>query len=1137
MNTLCRVKPFYADLHLHSRYSRATSKDMDLERFYIVAQIKGITLVGTGDFTHPQWFEELKEKLVMDEYGLYRLRPDIAAACDREVPGVCRHPVRFVLQAEISNIYKKSGRTRKNHNLVYLPDFETADRFNRTLARLGNIHSDGRPILGLDARDLLEIVIETSERGMLIPAHVWTPWFSLLGSKSGFDTIGECFGDLSSHIVAVETGLSSDPPMNWRVSGLDNVTLVSNSDAHSPLKMGREATVFTSELSYDGVFDAIRTGDPERFGGTLEFYPEEGKYHLDGHRKCQVRLTPPESQALNNRCPVCGKELTLGVFHRVATLSDRPPGGRPEKTHPFSNLVPLTHIFGEIFKVGTNTRTVQRHYRKTVETLGSELNVLWMMPAEAIRSVGIPLLEEAVLRVRDGRLNIAGGFDGVFGTISIFSDDERIQLSGQQQLFVVPAAETPAPADPKPQTIPAIEPRRTVHRAPIKEIVSTHLNVSQRAAVTHGSGPLIIVAGPGTGKTLTLTHRVAHLINQNSVPPERILSVTFTHKAAEEMNRRLKRLLPAIGQAQRPVVSTFHAFCYTIHREREGSPFSIIAEEDRISLVSAVLSVIKTSDADWKNITPGDILKYIIKAKQQLLGPEDDLTDVIGASRQSDFAQVYKRYQALLALQRFLDFEDLIRLLVVRLETDHAFRDRMRTRFSHVLVDEYQDINHGQYRLIRALSPARSNLCVIGDPDQSIYGFRGSSQAYFQIFTKDYPDAAVVTLDRNYRSAAPILSAAYQVVQKQRHGVDRRSACVATKDGLPVVVMETETERSEAVAIGKTIEQLVGGTGFQAIDFDLVDHGESSGDVGFSDVAVLVRTHQQGMVIEEVLSGAGIPCRLVSRRCLMGDRVIAQVISLLRLVAGRGGLADLERVISVIEPGISPATLRAVSAWCFQHGLTVSSLRYSVRRYPVAGLSQKRQQRLYDFLGVPFRMRQETAGASVVDTIRHIVACSRLKKNLRESAVSSAAFEDLLQTATEHGTDIDAFITEVMLLTDTDQYLRAAEKVSIMTVHAAKGLEFPIVFLAGCDEGILPFIPPGGKETDLDEERRLFFVAATRAREQLYLCRARHRLRHGKRRDFAPSSFLNDIENRLKTNVQWHKTPTSEPPPSQLSLF
>ena len=299
---------FYADLHVHSRFSRATSRNCDLEHLAIWARKKGIGVVGTGDFTHPAWRAELKQQLVPAEPGLFRLRPDLERAVERQLPPACAGgltAVRFMLSVEISTIYKKGEKTRKIHHLVYCPDFGSADRLVAALSRIGNLHSDGRPILGLDSRHLLEMTLESGPGSYLVPAHVWTPWFAALGSKSGFDAVDECYGDLSPHIFAVETGLSSDPPMNWRVSSLDRFRLMSNSDAHSPEKLGREVCVFHTDMDYFALRRALETG--EGYGGTLEFFPEEGKYHLDGHRNCNVRLEPDETRRHQGRCPACGK--------------------------------------------------------------------------------------------------------------------------------------------------------------------------------------------------------------------------------------------------------------------------------------------------------------------------------------------------------------------------------------------------------------------------------------------------------------------------------------------------------------------------------------------------------------------------------------------------------------------------------------------------------------------------------------------------------------------------------------------------------------------------------------------------------------------------------------------------------------
>jgi uncharacterized protein (TIGR00375 family) len=433
--------PFIADFHIHSKHSRATAKNLDIEHLYIAAQLKGITVVGTGDFTHPQWFEELNQKLEPAEDGLFQVKKEIAALCDPEIPPRCRGKVRFILTSEISNIYKKMGTTRKNHNLVFSPDMDTAQSFITKLDALGNIRSDGRPILGLDAKHLLEIVLEANQRAFLVPAHIWTPWFSLLGSKSGFDSLEECFEDLSGEIFAAETGLSSDPEMNWRVSALDRLTLISNSDAHSPAKLGREANLFATDLSYGAIRRALKSGDPKQFKGTLEFFPEEGKYHLDGHRKCGVRLWPTETAAARGICPICQKPLTLGVLHRVEALADRPEGYAPRQAAPYHTLLPLTDILSDLLRVGPASKKVQQAYRQLLEKLGPEFGILHFLSLDALNNGELPLLPEAIKRMRAKQIQVLPGYDGEFGKISIFQPGERQQLLGQQSLFAVPASE------------------------------------------------------------------------------------------------------------------------------------------------------------------------------------------------------------------------------------------------------------------------------------------------------------------------------------------------------------------------------------------------------------------------------------------------------------------------------------------------------------------------------------------------------------------------------------------------------------------------------------------------------------------------------------------------------------------------
>ena len=395
------------------------------------AQLKGIRLVGTGDFTHPGWFRELQEKLEPLGNGLFRLKG--VHRHESGVPVSCAGEVSFLLSAEISCIYSKNGRTRKVHCLVFMPDFAHAAQFNLALARIGNISSDGRPILGLDAKELLKITMDIAPEAVFVPAHIWTPHFSVLGAASGFDSMEECFEELTAQIFAVETGLSSDPPMNRRVSALDGLTLISNSDAHSPAKMGREANIFDTDVSYDAVMRAIRTR--EGFLGTIEFFPEEGKYHYDGHRACDVSYSPTETRAHDYSCPECGKRLTIGVAHRVEALSDREPGFRPPQPPLYRSLIPLPEILAEARGMGVNSKAVQGDYLSLLDALGSEFRILLDARLTDIEAAASPIVAEAVKRVRQGRVNIRPGYDGEYGRVTIFGDRERAELGGQGRLL------------------------------------------------------------------------------------------------------------------------------------------------------------------------------------------------------------------------------------------------------------------------------------------------------------------------------------------------------------------------------------------------------------------------------------------------------------------------------------------------------------------------------------------------------------------------------------------------------------------------------------------------------------------------------------------------------------------------------
>lgn len=405
---------FYTDLHIHSKYSRATSKNLTLEELAIWAKKKGLSLIGTGDFTHPAWFEEIKQKLIPSDDGTFRLNPEI----EKEINA----SVKFILTVEISTIYKKWDKTRKVHHVVFVPNLKTAEIFRNKLDAIGNIKSDGRPILGLDSRNLLEIVLESGENSYIIPAHIWTPWFSVLGSKSGFDSIEDCYGDLSEHIFALETGLSSDPEMNWRVSKLDKYRLVSNSDAHSASKLAREATVFNIDPNYYSIMNALKTG--EGYVGTVEFFPEEGKYHEDGHRKCNICMSAEETQKHNGICPVCGKPMTIGVSYRVNELADKKDLNTPPKTAgKVYSLIPLQEIISEIMQVSANSKSVCNEYEKLINKFGTELSILQDIPTDEISKTS-EILAEAIARLRKGQVIKQAGYDGEYGVIKLFNPNE-----------------------------------------------------------------------------------------------------------------------------------------------------------------------------------------------------------------------------------------------------------------------------------------------------------------------------------------------------------------------------------------------------------------------------------------------------------------------------------------------------------------------------------------------------------------------------------------------------------------------------------------------------------------------------------------------------------------------------------------
>jgi DNA helicase-2/ATP-dependent DNA helicase PcrA len=1080
---------FHADLHIHSKFSRACSKDCDIPHLAAGALRKGITVVGTGDFTHPAWIAELKNTLVPAEAGLLRLRPDLETDLRRRVPAACDQPVRFMLSVEISTIYRGSERTRKVHHLIYAPSFEAADRITAALSKIGNLASDGRPILGLDSRDLLEITLEGGPGCYLVPAHIWTPWFAVLGSRSGFDAVADCYGDLAGEIFAVETGLSSDPSMNWMCSSLDAYRLVSNSDAHSPPMLGREATTFTANMDYFSMAAALRTGDG--LAGTIEFYPEEGKYHLDGHRKCGIRFEPEQTRERDGVCPECHKPLTVGVLHRVAELADRPDGYRPAGAASFDNLVQLPEIVGEILSVGPRSKSVNRLIDRLVAACGPELSILQRVPTDDLARIGGSALGEAIGRLRRGEVVVDAGYDGEYGTVRLFGPGE---LDRAEALFDVPRPAPTAPAENN-RAEESVPPAETTAGGlggagvdhdpgpddgtggPAAGLLDG-LDDEQRAAVTAPAGqPLMIVAGPGTGKTRTLTRRIAHQAAAGPLPPERFLAVTFTRRAAGEMRDRLRALarLAVPGGSGDPgefTVTTFHGLALrllTEHPEQAGlDPDTRVADE---AARLAAATEVAGSERDGRR------LLAVLSA-----GSPDG--DPASSGRTADLEADRAAFRAALAALGLLDVDELIGR-AVRLLTEHPdVLAAVRERWPRISVDEYQDVDQRQYDLLRLLAGPGHGLTVIGDPDQAIYRFRGADVGFFLRFGPDYPSARTVRLTRNYRSSPGVVSAAVQAIAPTTLIPGRELVAMRPParpaTGPAVVLHEAGSEQSEGSWIAAEIDRLVGGTSFHSLDSGRVDSRQRSTTLGLSDIAVLYRTDAQTPPLLQALNRAGLPYQKGSH-----DRL-----------GRRPGVREVVRELRLDDPagaGEGPAGA----------GDDVG-----------AGVARRLRAAVGRLTGPSSLVR----GGEAVDIL--------------------AAGEVLAPLARRCGDDLEQFLTEIALGGEADAHDPRADAVTLLTLHAAKGLEFEVVFLAGCERGLLPLWWPDAGTDEEAEERRLLFVGMTRARSRLLLSYAARRGRGGADPDASgragPSPFLAAIDPGLLTRAEPVKRPA---PDRQLRLL
>ena len=1030
---------YIADLHIHSPYSRATSPASNLTDLAGWARIKGIQVIGTGDFTHPGWFSRLKAELEPAEPGLFRLKDEATIVPPLAGVPASAGSVRFLLSAEISSIYKRHGVVRKVHNLLYVPDFASAERLNAKLAGIGNIESDGRPILGLDSRDLLEILLEQAPEGFLVPAHIWTPWFSLFGSKSGFDAIDECFGDLTSHVFALETGLSSDPDMNRLISGLDRFALISNSDCHSPSKLGREANLFSTGLDFFSLRDAIRGNRRDTFRATVEFFPEEGKYHADGHRACHVCLDPVESRRLGLRCPVCGRPLTVGVYHRVMELADREqPLYREDSPEVFS-LIPLPEVLGEIVGTGPASKGVMEQYSRVIARFGSEFNLLLHAPLDEI-SQASPVLGEAVGRMRSGRVIRKPGFDGEYGVIRVFGEGELERLKGQGSLF---GDGPPARRGRRKKTgaiaLPDVENDTDDALPPPGQTIGP--NPEQSAAIGSASRHTLVVAGPGTGKTYTLTARAATLLEAGN-DPTRMVAITFTAKAADEVRERLQKRAGSSGEAV--FVGTFHRFCLEWLR-REAPGLAVVGPESRERLFRRLFPELGATE---RKRLGDETAEHFIHPGGTAHGP-------------------IQRYLDELNRLDALDLDAVIPVFVQRLHRDTDLRRRVCDSIEHLFVDEFQDLNADQFDLVCILAE-QARVFAIGDPDQAIYGFRGSNPEFFFRFG-EMPGVEHVSLTRNYRCPSPIIAGAAAVISHNRRASGLPLVAASERQGA-IELYIAPSPAAEAEFIVRRIEEQMGGIEHFSINSGRGGDGKAGRGLSFGDMAVLFRLGRQAEEIAAALERRGIPYQQVGVAPFYLAAEIRQAYYWVQAAAGSEIMADWLQLASGL-PGIGAASIERMEAALPLTGDFFACI-------DGRALSQTLQRAVVELGQTLDRFRGSVARAGLAVALVDVLPFLAIDPN-------HGATARFLELAGSFGGDLPGFGNHLRRFAEATVYDERAEAVPLMTLHSAKGLEFPVVFLAGAEEGLLPCSL--WSDVNIEEERRLFYVGLTRAKQRLLL--------------------------------------------------
>ncbi len=1230
---------FFVDFHIHSKYSRSTSPDLTLENLTFWGKKKGLLVLGTGDFTHPRWLDEIRSKLEEVHEGLYRLKPSFERAIFTENPYLQDYPpVYFLLTTEVSTTFKVGRTSHTIHCVLTAPNVEVAQRLNERLATYGDLSTNGRPSLHISARDLLELTLEMSSDVHLIPSHIWSPRFSLFSKISGFERIEDCFQDLTPHLFALEMGLSSNPYMSRRLSSLDRFTLLANSDAHSLSKLGRAANLFDTELSYFEIFEAIRWQDPQRLRATINLPSELGKYHFNGHKACKLPISPEESRALGDLCPICKQPLLTGVMQRVEDLADRRIEEIPPLAIPFQPILPLEEIVAELLNLKASTKKVQRHVHEILFRFGPELPFLLDFPLEEIDYEELPILPEALKRLREGHIIVSPGYAGAPGHARLFDENEPPfpqqflfpvssirPIPRQLSLFDVLAGrnfssqETPSKAPQlslfhpfsrtrtavfatfsstsssslyspsvsssygtiasstaaygtiasstavygtiasstaaqkgKEQSQRDVEGRAGEVRAAKKneegvrgskpssslqtgqerterakfskpslekirgerssfnvknaeqagnggkkewgqmnsapQVVHSFLtparligslNVEQKIAVKHWEGPIYIFGLSGTGKTYTLLHRVAYLILSQTLHPFHFLVFTPSNRAAHQFSQKLDRLL---GFHSGVTVGTFERFCLNLLLN-QTQVRRIIGENERFALISHIA---KHHGYQISQKRKRQILDEISRAKQNFMFPGE--FDAQKGEVDPEVSFYFHEYEIWLKRTIFRDMDDLLLASVQLLLEDISLRKQLQARFRSIHIDEYQDLTKAQHHLLQLLVSSDSDLCVMSDPEQAIYGYRGGGQNSFQRFSQYFSRAERPAFRhafwRNYRSPEKLVDAAQELIFPQVEPSRPVPFVFSTSQQGPILNI-FDDDVAEAFYIAESIESLVGSSGYFSTQvskdfvYDVFDGST------FAQIAIIYRDLDQLPTIKKALQHYHIPYKNVS---------------LTSLVEKRG---DLRFIIALLRyftwsEGDFYAFLTLVSLWLNEEfdlypyldieNFSPVTFFDKLLKESFLTLTQRLQlERLKEFLHHLEKFSYQDSSQRFVETtlelLRHYALFHLMPKSdslelLKERALISPTLEELQ--------------SDLLLDLDPDPFRQPTDRVSLVDMRALKGLQFYTIFIPACVEGILPNRQAFKNSTLLDEEYRLCYSAMMRSERNVYLSYARH---------------------------------------------